>query len=312
MVVRPTWRDPEGEVVAVREEAVAREVSGVFTDAKTIDSRALNLAGVQPFRAVLARVLYRLRRGSTDAAIAELYRTGILVCENFLPPDAFAAVTREAEDLMNETAPALAHHWGTTEVRHFHLNTADSDRFPQLAEWYGSQQVVDLAAAAERRNCRSSDGGGLLEHLSLGDYSESDTQTELHIDTFHNTHRVWLYLDDVTTENAAFVYVPGSHHLDRVRLLQDYLESTRANTRSRRVSDSEVRSRGLERRVVACPRNTLVVANTCGYHCRSVGEAGATRAALHMTFRFNPFAIRPVISSTKRSAAEWKRRATSR
>jgi hypothetical protein len=61
--------------------------------------------------------------------------------------------------------------------------------------------------------------------------------------------------------------------------------------KSRKVTDDEVRARGLERRVVTCARNTFVMANTCGYHSRSVGEAGATRRALHKQFRSNPFSL---------------------
>jgi hypothetical protein len=106
-----------------------------------------------------------------------------------------------------------------------------------------------LAAAAERRSCRG-DGGSLIERLTMGVCSEPDPQTELHVDTFFNTHKMWLHLDDVTTENAPFVYVPGSHLLDRVRLRHEYVASTSRNDtddRSRRVTDEEVRNRGLNR-----------------------------------------------------------------
>jgi hypothetical protein len=289
------------------------EIARVFTDAKTVDSRALNLAGAQPFRSVLARFLYNLRRGSHDPMIAELSRTGIIVCEDFLHPVAFTAVEREVEGYMSESSPKILHKDGTTEVRHFSLATVDSERFPHLEQWRGHRQVMALASAAERRNCRRGDGSSLVEHLSVGDYSQPDSQTELHLDTFFHTHKIWLYLDDVSTENAAFVYVPGSHLLDRVRLRHDYLESTSTNGASRRVSEDEVRSRGLERRIVSCPRNTLVVANTCGYHCRSVGEAGASRRALHKAFRFNPFSpMTWTPSRLKGSAVRWTGRSASR
>lgn len=288
------------------------ELARVFTDAKTVDSRALNLAGVQPFRAVTARLLYKLRRGSHDPLIAELSRTGIIVCQDFLPPAEFTAVTHEAEDYMSESPVTWLSEYGTTQVRHFSLTTVDSERFPLLGHWLGHEQVLALASAAERRDCRR---GSMVavEQLSLGDYSMPDSQTELHLDTFFHTHKFWLYLDDVSARNAAFVYVPGSHLLDSVRLRQDYLESTSTNEASRRVSDDEVRRRGLERLVVGCPRNTLIVANTCGYHGRSVGEAGATRRALHMQFRFNPFSPTTWNASRlKRSVVRRTRRGASR
>ena len=132
----------------------------------------------------------------------------------------------------------------------------------------------------------------MLEHLHIGDPSLHDGQTDLHIDAPFNTHKLWLYLDDVTPDHAPFVYVPMSHKLDWVRLRGDYLESIGKNFGSRKIGDEEVLRRGLETVVVTCPRNTLVLANTCGYHGRAVGAPGATRRSLHMMFRSNPFSIR--------------------
>lgn len=262
----------------------------VFTSDKTIESRALNFAGIQPFRAVLARLLYRLRPGSGDALMAELSKAGIVVCQNFLPHSAFAELDQEADAFMRENSPTWLDRDGTTDSTRYHLGTADRERFPQLAEWRLGSAVTALASKAERRSHqRIGDGGALIEHLTLGDYSQPDGQTTLHVDTFFSTHKMWLYLDDVSVENAAFVYVPGSHLIDHVRLRNDYLESIRSNRPSRPVCEEELKSRGLERRVFSCPRNTLVLVNTCGYHCRSIGRPGASRRALHKELRFNPF-----------------------
>jgi ectoine hydroxylase-related dioxygenase (phytanoyl-CoA dioxygenase family) len=124
------------------------------------------------------------------------------------------------------------------------------------------------------------------------------------VDTFFSTHKLWLYLDDVNTENGPLVYVPGSHTLSRHRLRRDYWESRAANSVSRRIGPEELEARGLARTAMTCAANTLVVVDTCGYHCRSRGEPGQTRRALHMSFRFNPFAphaLRPGEGLTERS-----------
>jgi len=271
---------------------VRGELKQFFSDEKTLDNRSLNLAGAQPLRAVLARLLYRLRPGSRDPLMAELGRSGIVVIEDFLQPTSFAAVEREAEELMAAADPTWLVRSGTTEVRRHSLAQVDPEQYSELAQWRTDQRVVALASAAERRRYPQRwDGGALVERLTLGGYSEPNDDTELHIDTFFDTHKLWLYLDDVTTANGAFVYVPGSHVLDRVRLRYDYAESNTTNRKSRRISEEEVRSRGLERRVIGCRRNTLVLANTCGYHSRSVGEAGACRRALHKEYRYNPFRL---------------------
>ena len=149
------------------------------------------------------------------------------MCEDFLPPTLFDAIEREADEFMNLTDPTWLIYSGTTEVRRHSLTGVDPERFPELAGWRADQRLATLAAGAERRRYPVSfDGGALVERLTLGDYSEPDGDTQLHVDTFFNTHKMWLYLDAVTTANAAFVYVPGSHLLDSVRLRHEYREST--------------------------------------------------------------------------------------
>jgi hypothetical protein len=268
------------------------QLKSLFSDDKTVDNRALNLAGVQPLRAVLARLHYKMRPGSQDPLLGELVRKGIVLVEDFLPPSLFAAVEREADELMATVDPTWVIRSGTTEIRRHSLAQVDLAPFPQLERWRTDQRVGTLAAAAERRwYPRGWGGGALVEHLTLGDQLEPNGDTELHIDTFFDTHKLWLYLDDVSETNGAFVYVPGSHVMDRTRLRYEYLESTTTNRKSRRVSGEEVEKRGLKPLVFACRRNTLVLANTCGYHSRSVGESGATRRSLHKEYRHNPFQL---------------------
>ncbi|MFO1538801.1 MAG: phytanoyl-CoA dioxygenase family protein, partial [Actinomycetota bacterium] len=128
--------------------------------------------------------------------------------------------------------------------------------------------------------------------ITIGDYSLADEQTRLHVDSVFHTHEVWLYLTDVTEENAPLVYVPRSHHLDAVRLRAEYRDSvdpSRCIDPSRRVPDAEMERRGLTPQVVTCPKNTLVIADTCGYHARAIGQDGGHRRALYMFFRSNPF-----------------------
>ena len=270
------------------------DLTRMFTVAKTLDSRALNLAGAQPFRALIARGLYDVRPKSHDPLTVELARTGIVVCENFLLSDAFEDLTREVDEYMDANVNSTVIQDGADEIRRYSLGKVDPTRFPQLAQWR-SNPVNALVSGAERRSVgRNFDGGALIEHVTIGvDEEKANPQdnTHLHIDTFFNTHKVWLYLDDVDAENGAFVFVPGSHLLDRVRLWHEYLESTGENRRSRRIGDDELKERGLQQRVVECRRNTLVVANTCGYHSRSTGKPGTSRRALHKEFRFNPFSL---------------------
>jgi hypothetical protein len=269
-----------------------RALGRVFTEDKFIDSRALNAAGVHPFRILTARLVYGLRRSGAHPMLADLRRDGIAVHENFLPQEDFELLCREAEAYIAAKPVTWEYQDGTSSIAHYALLDADPDSYPQLSRWPSYEPAVSLMAAAERRTLRPRDGLRVLEHIEFGDNSLPDSQNDLHVDTFFNTHKVWLYLDDITPESAPLVYVPGSHRPDVVRLRRELQESKATNRGSRRVADDEVEARGLERHVYTCPKNTLVAVNTHGYHCRSVGTDGASRRALHMSFRFNPFSFR--------------------
>lgn len=268
------------------------ELVRVFSDAKLVESRFLNVAGAQPLRGALARVIYHLRATPDDPIAAEVARHGYAVRSDFLPQHVFDALVRETEEFARSTLPRWLHQQGPTLVVNHALTGADATRFPQLGQWRDGAYTLALASAAERRPLRPGTGSPMLEEVIMGDTSVGDPQNALHIDAVFNTHKVWLYLDDVTEENGPLVYVPGSHRLDGTRLVEEYRDSTLRNRcvdPSRRIGDAEVARRGLERSAITCARNSLVVANTSGYHCRAPGQPGSRRRALQMSFRFNPF-----------------------
>ena len=151
-----------------------------------------------------------MRPRSHDPLVAQLAFTGIVVCENSLMSDAFEDLTREVDEYMGANTPTVIPE-GADEIRRYSLGDVDPMRFPQLAQWRSNPRVNALASGAERRSLGTFDGGALIEHVIVGENEERanpQDNTHLHIDTFFNTHKVWLYLDDVDAENGAFVSCP--------------------------------------------------------------------------------------------------------
>jgi ectoine hydroxylase-related dioxygenase (phytanoyl-CoA dioxygenase family) len=273
-------------------EGVMSGIAQTFSASKVVESRSLNRVGAQPFRAVVARLIHRAAGAIGGSDIDELSRTGLIVLQDFLPLDEFELLRDEATAFAQTGPPSRVVRDGGTCTSIWTLPPTEDDRFRQLERWCRDERVLDLARGAEHHWVRPNHALRTLEHLHIKNTDEHDGQTDLHIDAPFDTHKLWLYLDEVSPEHAPFVYVPGSHKLDWTRLRGEYLESIGENNRSRRVSAEEVRRRGLEVRSVTCTPNTLVLANTCGYHGRSRGALGATRRALHMMFRSNPFDLR--------------------
>jgi hypothetical protein len=135
----------------------------------------------------------------------------------------------------------------------------------------------------------------ILRHACDG---PPDPQTALHADTFHPTVKAWLFLTDVGADEGPFTYVPGSHRLTPERLAWERRMSLAAarssNAENRqgsfRVDTGELPSLGLPQpRAFAVPANTLVVADTFGFHARGPSAGRSLRVEIWAYGRRSPF-----------------------
>src|SRR5579875_1683866 len=125
-----------------------------------------------------------------------------------------------------------------------------------------------------------------------------DPQTDFHTDTFHPTVKAWLFLTDVAAEAMPFLYVPGSHRVTPQRLAWERQMSITASRRRHLPEDRLVRAiapatlaeLGLPPpQAIAVPANTLVVADTFGFHARGPSAAPTMRVEIWASGRRNPF-----------------------
>jgi hypothetical protein len=125
-----------------------------------------------------------------------------------------------------------------------------------------------------------------------------DPQTRLHADTFHPTVKAWLFLTETGEDDGPFIYVPGSHRPSRRRLAWERQTSltarhsgdTQAARGSPRIARRDLRRLGLgEPRVFAVPENTLIVADTMGFHARGKATRPSARVEIWAYGRRNPF-----------------------
>lgn len=269
-----------------------------FQDNPVLGSARLNAMGLHVKRRQLAMHMAQLRRRQLASRLApqdlaNFERDGFFLRENFLPPERFKALRDEVRELRTL---GWEMRQGKAVTRRLSL---DSD---VLAANPGCASVVRDAGMRDLISYASSNTGGITYQLQaiLVDAvaAPMDPQTCLHADTFHPTAKAWLFLDDVEDDQGPFCYVPGSHRLTPERLAWEHQKSVGAATSSEqmhregsfRISEAELASLGLPApRRFAVPANTLVVADTSGFHARCASVQSSHRVEIYASLRRNPF-----------------------
>ena len=167
---------------------------------------------------------------------------------------------------------------------------------PALAQSLRDHRALNQIRSASSRGGRPT--SFLQTVLADPSIAGRDPQTDLHTDTFHSTAKAWLFLRDVGEDDGPVCYVPGSHKLTSERLNWQHncalsaMNDPRAHQASGsfRIRGSELQALGLppaKRLVVKA--NTLLVADTFGFHGRAQSEKSTVRIELRWHMRRNPF-----------------------
>jgi hypothetical protein len=128
--------------------------------------------------------------------------------------------------------------------------------------------------------------------------NEADPQETLHADSFHSSLKAWLFLNPVREDQGPFTFVRGSHRFtperiawERRRSLAEPRSIDRLSARgSPRITAQDLTAMNLSApQALAVPANTLVVADTVGFHARGPAADPGERVELWSYARRNPF-----------------------
>jgi hypothetical protein len=273
-----------------------------FRHNRVIGSPDLNRRGLHLKRVQIAERMADARRRRlvhlASAAHREMFaELGYVLVENALPDELFALVSDEIE---NTPFPAREMKQGNAVTRFITLSPQVLRRAPGLRRTVRDETLQGLL-----RYVGSSNSDPYITlHTVLTDPEKGrrDPQTAFHSDTFHPTSKCWLFLRDVEIEDGPFSYVPGSHRMTAPRLEWEYEQSIGAvghadphhSGGSFRATEADIRAMGYPAPDLFPVRaNTLVVADTHGFHARQPSYRKSTRVALYGSLRaspFNPFA----------------------
>jgi len=269
-----------------------------FRDNKVIGSPTLNRWGLHRARVKLAHDLAWSRRRRLAPLVsvedrAAFDRDGFVVKENYLAPEEFARLRGQ---VFAFAGPAREMVQGDTITRRLALDPGALNAMPAMRgllarpDWRGLLRYVGSFDQEPLHYIQT-----ILSHVREG---APDPQTNIHADTFHPSVKAWLFLTDVAEDEGPFVYVPGSHLMTAERLDWETAMSLKAADNPDRYSargsfrvgpDDLARMKLPRPQALAVPANTLVVADTVGFHARGFSARPSRRVEIWSFGRRNPF-----------------------
>ena len=268
----------------------------VYSNEKFITSE-LNSLGLHIYRILLAHQIHEKRNPVLDGAADSYSRNGYVKINNFLPLDEFRGL-RERFEKETHYNPSMK------------INFNDSSFFLRYPEF-----IVLIKKCCHIRSLSADAPAGVPRSQFWNlQHDGTDPQYRFHTDTFHPVCKMWLYLGDIDKESGPLTLVKGSHQptLHRLRweletslmLPGSDLWHTRVQKGGRpgpfRIlegSTEEEELQELERigyndivRLTGAA-NTLIIANTRGFHKRGEACPGTPRQQLTVQYRSKAFGV---------------------
>lgn len=242
-----------------------------------------------------------------------LHDHGLAVVSDFLPQYAFEKIRSEATEAMakaeQETpvrerkergfGPQEKHPWGFDRYDGSTLNRfvdIDPEIMPSIDEFSRHTRISRL--------CRVGLGMTSPPRRSMiyltvhgNEKSNHDNQKDFHRDGYFRKIKYWYFLEPVEEDCGPFIYVLGSHKLTPQRLMWERQQAQEHGIQSLfadpsfRVTPSELETMNLPRpQAIPVPENTLVIADTFGFHRRGDAKTDTRRLAIYGQKKPWPFA----------------------
>jgi hypothetical protein len=269
-----------------------------FADNPIIGSKVLNRHGLHVHRLAAAHGLAAMRRRKLSSRIATedraaFDRDGLLIKADFLPADWFCDLVAEVKGYRGPGREMLQ---GDTVTRRIALDAKTLAKMPAVGKlleapvFQGIIRYVNSFDAEPMFYLQT-----ILTHIHQG---PPDPQLKLHADTFQPSVKAWLFLTDVEERSAPFMFVPGSHRPTKHRLAWEKAMSIAVSSDGERLSrrgsfridPSDLAALDLPPpKAVAVRANTLVVADTFGFHSRGLSDEPSMRVEIWAYGRHSPF-----------------------
>ena len=268
-----------------------------------LPSPLANKLGVPVLRTILANMIINLRRYKNYRAQSvderSLIKNGIIVIENFLPCEEFNQLKQEFYLALSKYENKKTVKKGSMHVDIRQIKGDDFNEFPTIKKFAKNEKLIKLIAAAEGVKVVDQFSKLDLETTKFGDPSkDEDLNVPFHADVHFHSHKILFYINDVKLDGGPFIYCKNSHKNKFDRLLFELMrgqlkDSHEEKWRIQKHLDKNFFKKYFQKLKkqeykVACPANTLVIANVHGFHKRGESNSGVERSLIRIPFRYNP------------------------
>ena len=264
---------------------------------ETFTREDLMRKGLQPFRMIFARHAEKLRAPGN----AEFDNVGLVKYENYLTQEQRNSVLKEIE-----TFPIIENIQPQNSI----LNNVARNNTPGLYHLIYESDLFSICARAVHRRIMDAKA---KDHFLQTSYIQrlqnnpgmNDIQKVCHSDVFFPCLKYWYFPETVTIENGPFNYALNSvqltqevlefWHEESIKIVTDTWDKNRNKGHaegSLRALPDDLKRMGYELTPITVKQNTLVIANTSGWHCRGDAKKPSIRNAVHGAIRVEtPFEV---------------------
>ena len=216
-----------------------------------------------------------------------------MLIEDFFDNDSFVEIQKEVASTNLDARQCVQ---GDTLTQRIMLDSSNRDVLPASHKLISDKRYLNIMKYTSSHNQTPI---FYIQFIKNGfNQGQPDPQKVLHSDTFHPSMKAWFFLEDVPLDNGPFTYIPESHKFSLKRMKWEYHKSQTvlqqpdgySEKGSLRLTDEDIVEMRLKpTKKIAFKANTLVVANTHGFHGRGKAVAGASRLEIWAYSRANPF-----------------------
>lgn len=269
-----------------------------FVKNQLLSDPILNQWGIHSKRVKVVHQLAQARRKTLEKYlkpedVSFFYEHGYICKENYLTVADFQALHDEVMQHSFETREMLQ---GNTVTRRMALDTQLVANFPAISQF--TQQAEWNALLNFVSSFKSQAMHYVQVIFAKVNEELPDPQTSFHSDTFYSSAKAWLFLTDVDDSTGPFMYVPGSHKADEKRLAWEQYKAVQisegaadelSKRGSFRIQPEQLKLFGFAEPIkFNVKANTLLIADTFGFHARAEATNRATRIELWSYVRRNP------------------------